>query len=135
DPEQPPHGPTRLLVLRSRHSPCTAAIRDAAGYCDAAPGEVGRLVRPRECSGRLFNRENLATPSQPEDESVRGEQRQVWIDIDPDASVDDPQGVARRRVQRVELVAGLPCERGVQDSIVERRGSGTGAAKRSEERR
>ena len=79
----------------------TACIRDAAGYGDAAPGEVTRLVRPRECSGRLINRKNLATESQPEDESVRRELPQVGIDIDPDASVDDPQGVARRRVQRI----------------------------------
>src|SRR5439155_4954380 len=106
----------------------TAGIRDAAGYGDAAPGEVPRLVRPRECSGRLVNGKNLATKSQPKDESVCREQRQIGINIDPDASVDDPESVARRRVQRVQLVAGLPCERGVQDSIVERRGSGTAAA-------
>ena len=99
-PDQCPAEFIQRVQLRSRESD-SACIRDAAGNGDTAPGEVPRLVRPRECSGRLINRKNLATESQPEDESVRREQLQVGIDIDPDASVDDPQGVARRRVQRI----------------------------------
>ena len=100
-PDQCPAGLIHRVQLRSRQLSGSACIRDAAGYGNAAPGEVARLIRPRECSGRLVDRKDLAAPSQPEDESVGGKQRQVGIDIDPDAPVDDPQGVAGRRVQRV----------------------------------
>ena len=100
-PDQCPAELIQRVHCRSPRESGRACIRDSAGNGHAAPGGVPRLVRPCQCPGRLIDSKNLATKSQPEDESVCSEQRQVRIDIDPNAPVDDPQGVARGRVQRV----------------------------------